>query len=547
MLDEVEFYEFSEFENSELIGVCAYGLCYRAFWSRKEIEVSLFAFEDWSNAFNDFDTLAKRKLAEKLNHRNLLGFLGYAHDTDIFRLFLIMEKCEISLAQYLKKNENLLNQDFAISLAKEIVSGLIYLEVHVDQNLNTMNIWMDKNIPKFTYLHLIQNPLDIPEINAYEYLKFIDPNFIKDPDFVCDKKSNIFSLGMILASLAGISVYDSDDAEQFMIDVYNENFHWNTDRISAKYVQLCQRCCTSDPDLRPSLSEVLFTLENLGTCINHVRTNAFELNVYPQETEILEKSSESILPSFIHLAKVLTEGEYDILESTLKTFANYTRIYGDDNKVLKKIEEHLAVLKQPLHDFIYILKKLRFLPKCACLLGFFNQVGTTIDYDQAFYWYKIATDGKDDFGANQLGYCYAKGIGINFDEEIAYEWFKVSAKRGHPQGISNTAHRLDERDQKKVFEMYYSIAKIGYLTGQACTGSCYARGFGVTMNHRIAAYWYKKAAEGEDVNGEYYVIANLKDGYGTKVDVHEAIRWCRRSIRNRNQYAEQSLAKIFKY
>ncbi|CAG8589923.1 10749_t:CDS:2 [Ambispora gerdemannii] len=558
MFDKVECYEFSEFENTEFINICAHGLSCRAFWPRKEIEVSLLAYEDFGlGESSDFDKLfEKKKLAEKLeklNHRNLLRLLGYAQDG--FRLFLIMEKFEISLAQYLKENENLLNQDFAISVAKELVSGLIYLEANYEiQNLNMMNIWMDKNIPKFAYLHLIQTSLDIPnpEINFYDYLKFIDPNFIKDPNFVCDKRSNLFSLGIILASLAGISVYDSDDPEQFILDVYNEKFHWNTNMISVAYVQLCRRCCASDPDLRPSFNEVLFTLENLETHINHVKTNVPELNVYPQGTEKLEESSESMLPSFINLAKVLTEDEYEILESTLKTFDKYTRIFGDDNKVMKKIEEHLTALNQSLRNFTYILKKLRFLPKCACLFGFFNQVGPTIDYNQAIYWYKVATYGKDAFGANQLGYCYSNGMGTKSDKKIAFEWYQVSAKRGHPQGTENTAHLYPiyygyaEQTQKKVFEMYHSNAQIGYINGQYRTGVCYARGYGVTVNHRIATYWFKKSAEGENEYGEYGVITNLREGFGTNVDVHEAIRWCRRSLRNGSRYAERSLKETFR-
>ncbi|CAG8517393.1 5384_t:CDS:2 [Ambispora leptoticha] len=546
------FYQFSEFQNNDLIrGDYSHGLWYRAYWPRNEIEVSLFEYNDleFDESSNPIIGFSKEiKFAEKLQHRNLLGLLGYAIDY-LSRVFLIMEKCEISLAQYLKKNESL-GQNFAISIAKEIVSGLIYLEVEANyeiQNLNTMNIWMDENIPKFAHLPMIQTSLDIPspKNNFYDSLKFIDPNFIRDPDFVCDKRSNIFSLGITLASLAGISVYDSDDAEQFVVNVYNENSHWNADRISAEYVQLCQRCCASDPDLRPSLNDVFLSLANLETRINHVKTNASELDVYSQERKILEKSSESILPSFINLARIITESEYDILESTLKVFDKFTRISGNDNTVFKKIEQHLTVLDQTPQNFIGILKKLRFLPKCACLLGFFDHVNRT-DLKQAFYWYKVASDGKDDFGANQLGYCYSRGIGIESDKTLAFELYQVSAKRGHPQGVSNSARRLYEQDAEKAFEMYHSIAKTGYTSGQFYTGSFYETGHGVTRNLRAATYWFKKAAEGEHERGTYSLISNLRDGYGTNVDVHEAIRWCRKATRNGSNFAGYALKRTFR-
>ncbi|CAG8550128.1 2533_t:CDS:2 [Ambispora leptoticha] len=539
-----EFYQFSEFQNTSPIGGdFSHMSNFRAYWPRKEIEVSLFAYYDFElDESRDFVIFPKEVCVKNS------GLLGYAID-HMFGVFLIMEKCETSLAQYLKENESL-DQDYAISIAKEIVSGLIYLEVEAKydiQNLNTMNIWMDENTPKFAHLLMIQTPPDVPNLkyNFYGYLKFIDPNFIKDPDFVCDKRSNIFSLGITLASLARISVYDSDDAEQFVINVYNENARWNADRISVEYVQLCQRCCASDPDLRPSLNEVLLSLVNLETCINHVKTNASELDVYSQETKILEKSSESMLPSFINLAKIIAESEYDILESTLKIFDKLTRIFGNDDIVFKKIEKHLAILGQTPHNFIGILKKLRFLPKCACLLGFFNHIDRA-DLKQAFYWYKVASDGKDDFGANQLGYCYSNCIGIGYDEELAFELYQVSAKRGHPQGVSNSAHRLYEQDAEKAFEMYHSIAKTGYIIGQFYTGSCYESGHGVTINLRAATYWFKKAAEGEHKKGAYSLSSNLRNGHGTNVDIHEAIRWCRKATSNGSRYARYALKKTFR-
>lgn len=59
-------------------------------------------------------------------------------------------------------------------------------------------------------------------------------------------------------------------------------------------------------------------------------------------------------------------------------------------------------------------------------------IGTDKDVEAAFGWYRRAADLGDADAAARIGLMYAKGLGIEKNEEKALEWLVEGRKRGSP-------------------------------------------------------------------------------------------------------------------
>jgi TPR repeat protein len=57
------------------------------------------------------------------------------------------------------------------------------------------------------------------------------------------------------------------------------------------------------------------------------------------------------------------------------------------------------------------------------------------DYDQAFFWYRKASDKGDMRAENRIAYCYQNGYGVEKDEDTAMKWYLKAAKQGDEDAL----------------------------------------------------------------------------------------------------------------
>ena len=140
--------------------------------------------------------------------------------------------------------------------------------------------------------------------------------------------------------------------------------------------------------------------------------------------------------------------------------------------------------------------------KAQANLGYFYAKGIGVDEDinEAFKWFmKSAKQGNADAQFN-LGQCYLSGEGVEEDEEVAFKWFMKSAKQGDADaqfslGICYLKGWGVDKDEGETFKWGMKSARQGNSTGQYIVGFCYLNGKGVKKNKEEAAKWFKKAAE----------------------------------------------------
>ena len=105
----------------------------------------------------------------------------------------------------------------------------------------------------------------------------------------------------------------------------------------------------------------------------------------------------------------------------------------------------------------------------------------------------LANQGDPNAQVN-LGNLYMRGLGVEQDYGIAYEWYAKAARQGHATG------------QNKLAVMHYY-------------------GLGVKENHAEAAHWFLKAAQQGDPAAAM-VIAELYDkGDGVPASKISAYSW----------------------
>jgi uncharacterized protein len=86
------------------------------------------------------------------------------------------------------------------------------------------------------------------------------------------------------------------------------------------------------------------------------------------------------------------------------------------------------------------------------------------DYETALQIFKPWADHGETSAQTNLGYMYAKGLGVPQDDVEALKWFRKAAMQGSDMGQFNVGHAYEE-------------------------------GLGVSQDYAEALKWYRKAAD----------------------------------------------------
>ena len=110
---------------------------------------------------------------------------------------------------------------------------------------------------------------------------------------------------------------------------------------------------------------------------------------------------------------------------------------------------------------------------------------------------------------NNLGHCYAEGIGVEQDHAQAVLWYRKAAE----QGNTWAQHNL---------------------------GCCYEEGRGVEQDHAQAVLWYHKAADQDNAGVQNYLGVRYAEGIGVEQDHAQAMVWYRKQ-RNKGTLGQEAL------
>lgn len=121
------------------------------------------------------------------------------------------------------------------------------------------------------------------------------------------------------------------------------------------------------------------------------------------------------------------------------------------------------------------------------------------DYAGAMHSYLEASKAGNGAAMTGIGHMYEKGLGVEMNDSIAFDWFQRAADAGDSSGM-----------------LYVGL---GYY---------YARG--VEKSWTEALKWYLKAAEAGNAGAMKWVSDMYRDGQGTAADVEKANEWYLRAV-----------------
>ncbi|CAG8663535.1 10229_t:CDS:10, partial [Racocetra persica] len=201
----------------------------------KEISVDV---EDEQTNIKNF--LNELKLHSKANHDRIIKFFGASHDEENELYYLVLEFAECTLRNYLSAEKDTLRWTEKVQLAIQIAEGVQY--IHCELNVahrdlviinNTENQFSDFGLSRCLDSTITTNS------QIFGIAPFIEPQKFKNKYYKQDKKSDIYSLGVIFWEISSCCPpFCSSDPNAVILDVCKGIREKTVIGTPKEYVQL---------------------------------------------------------------------------------------------------------------------------------------------------------------------------------------------------------------------------------------------------------------------------------------------------------------------
>ena len=185
-------------------------------------------------------------------------------------------------------------------------------------------------------------------------------------------------------------------------------------------------------------------------------------------------------------------------------------------------------------------------------LGYCYAKGDGVEKDlrEAVKWYRKSAEQGDADAQYNLALCYHKGYGAEKDLREAVKWYRKSAEQGdalaqYNLGLCYFNGDGVEKDLREAVKWLCKSAEQGHVKAQYFLALCYDGGYGVEKNPREAVKWYRKAAEQGHAKAQYYLALCYDNGEGVEKDLREAVKWYRKAAEQGHADAQRNLALCY--
>ncbi|GBC20367.2 kinase-like domain-containing protein [Rhizophagus irregularis DAOM 181602=DAOM 197198] len=533
----IKYYEYIQFHNIEKIGNGNFGKVYRAKWKNSEQYMILKSFYNFDNAIVK-EIIREFELQNEIGfHNNIIRLYGITNKESKngqLKYLLVMEYADDdSLQNYLKKNyKKLIWEDkYKLSFQLTFVVSCLHDKGIVHQDLHSGNILIHQNTIKLADLGLS---------------KRIEKASKRESDLICYRETVV------------------PDTPTDYFNIYTE-------------------CWDSDPDNRPTMSQVIFKLKNIISNPLHEETpqiiqiiqnfNKIDiLEIEPSIQDINENIFEEDLSNLVdELVQLIFDGVNEGKELIVRKKQLFD--YINNSKTNSREIYNWLLNNQNNSNSIYLLgyfsyhgietivnkrRAIKLYQKAVELensvaqfdLAYIYIYGKDAEknYNIAFELAKKLTKKDYSAGVNMLGYCYDGGIGTNIDELKAFELYQRAADLGNSNGINNLGccyeNGIVVDDKQMAFELYQKAADLGNASGMNNLGCCYKNGIIVDADKEMAFKLYQKAAKLGNDFAQYNLALMYENGDGIEKNVEKAIYWYEKSAAQGDPDAQKKLKTL---
>ncbi|RIB10104.1 kinase-like domain-containing protein [Gigaspora rosea] len=168
-----------------------------------------------------------------------------------------------NLRDYLSNSFNDLKWEDKFRMAKEIAQGLLYLHNKdiIHRDLHSKNILVHEGkmlIADFGLARYINDDPTISDNVIRGMPAYIEPQCFKNPSYARNKKSDIYSFGVILWEISsGKQPFQSfTSIEAIAIHVFQGHREKPVDDTPIQYAELYMQCWDDNPEKRPEMKTV---------------------------------------------------------------------------------------------------------------------------------------------------------------------------------------------------------------------------------------------------------------------------------------------------
>ncbi|POG74026.1 uncharacterized protein OCT59_023444 [Rhizophagus irregularis] len=589
----IKYYEYIQFHNIEKIGNGNFGKVYRAKWKNSEQYMILKSFYNFDNAIVK-EIIREFELQNEIGfHNNIIRLYGITNKESKngqLKYLLVMEYADDdSLQNYLKKNyKKLIWEDkYKLSFQLTFVVSCLHDKGIVHQDLHSGNILIHQNTIKLADLGLSKRieKASKRESDLICMVPYIDPNKFLIQSYSLNEKSDVYSIGVLLWEISSgrppfnDKLYDNNLITQILLG-YRETVVPDT---PTDYFNIYTECWDSDPDNRPTMSQVIFKLKNIISNPLHEETpqiiqiiqnfNKIDiLEIEPSIQDINENIFEEDLSNLVdELVQLIFDGVNEGKELIVRKKQLFD--YINNSKTNSREIYNWLLNNQNNSNSIYLLgyfsyhgietivnkrRAIKLYQKAVELensvaqfdLAYIYIYGKDAEknYNIAFELAKKLTKKDYSAGVNMLGYCYDGGIGTNIDELKAFELYQRAADLGNSNGINNLGccyeNGIVVDDKQMAFELYQKAADLGNASGMNNLGCCYKNGIIVDADKEMAFKLYQKAAKLGNDFAQYNLALMYENGDGIEKNVEKAIYWYEKSAAQGDPDAQKKLKTL---
>ncbi|RGB29782.1 kinase-like domain-containing protein [Rhizophagus diaphanus] len=504
-----DYIEYNEFSNVKTVGKGAFGIVESADWKNYEIKAALKTLTiddyDLNNFVKELESLKKVSF-----HPNVIGFYGITKEPLSNKYIMVLEYAnQGNLREYLKSNFKFLQWSDKIQMALDIARGLkcLHLKNIIHRDLHAKNILVSNNrlmIADFgtskqlsestsNSTYSTANGLGMPEYNEPQLFKII--NYKKD------KKSDIFSLGVLLWEISS----GRPPFPGYLRIVLGSHISYHNlrekpiDGTPQEYQQLYQECWNNEPKSRPDIEIVYETLSQLSQISlreSSHKTNGFteealknfiyiktKFNILLYSIEILDNRNQKFEDALIsekilieessmyipfkefHNVEYLNEGGFGILYK-----ADWSTRNGNTIKVI------LRLSKNSYKNFDEFFDEWKYHIKCLNLCGIINLHGITKDPNTFNYMVIMNYVNNGNLRSN-----LTKIIKYNWKQKLYLLYQIISGlSEIHEQQMIHCnfhdgkilIHKYNEREEDKVYISGLRLCK--YVSSSLKGGNVYS-------------------------------------------------------------------------
>ncbi|KAF0559881.1 kinase-like protein [Gigaspora margarita] len=246
----INFFDYHKFDITEEIGRSMYGIVYKALWKDCQLTVALKSLTGNEDIISQEFIEELRHLQKVSFHPNIIQFYGVTREPQVEQL----------TSSYKMHSKNILVHERKMMIA----------DFGRSKNESSIVTSAGHGIPAY-----------------------IEPQCYINPSYKRNKKSDIYSLGVILWEISsGKPPFESTlQREAVAIQIYKGERETPVENTPEHYVALYQRCWDTDPAKRPETEFIHDALENL--------ISGKKLSL-PDLSNVVEIKSDYLRPPNVH-------------------------------------------------------------------------------------------------------------------------------------------------------------------------------------------------------------------------------------------------------